>query len=58
VPLNTPEALLERTKEAAEDAGFEVLQIITEPCAAALAYQVGLQDPSQNWYYHSHLQRI
>jgi molecular chaperone DnaK (HSP70) len=50
VPLNTPKSVLDRTKEAAEAAGLEVLQIISEPCAATLAYQVGLQDPSQNWY--------
>lgn len=49
VPLNTPKTVLDRTKEAAEAAGLEVLQIISEPCAATLAYQVGLQDPSQNW---------
>ncbi|CAB3360560.1 Hypothetical predicted protein [Cloeon dipterum] len=48
VPLNTPTALLERTRSAAEAAGFEVLQMISEPCAAVLAYQVGIQDPSQN----------
>jgi hypothetical protein len=41
--------VLDRTKKSAEAAGLEVLQIISEPCAATLAYQVGLQDPSQNF---------
>jgi molecular chaperone DnaK (HSP70) len=50
VPLNLSEDAQKQTRLAAEEAGFNVLQLITEPCAAVLAYDVGMQDPSQSWY--------
>ncbi|XP_063238809.1 heat shock 70 kDa protein 14-like [Bacillus rossius redtenbacheri] len=47
VPLQFPQASRQAVMRAAEEAGFDVLQVVSEPSAAALAYGVGLQDAEE-----------
>lgn len=44
VPLHFNQASRQSLKSAAEEAGFEVLQVIAEPAAAALGHGVGIED--------------
>ena len=39
-------------REAASDAGFNVLRVVNEPVAAALAYAVGQNDINEVGYVH------
>ncbi|KAJ7383631.1 Heat shock 70 kDa protein 14 [Desmophyllum pertusum] len=44
VPLHFNDEQRAATREAAEDAGFDVLRVISQPAAAALAYDIGQSD--------------
>ncbi|KAK7862662.1 hypothetical protein R5R35_009235 [Gryllus longicercus] len=46
-PLNYPQSSRCTLMRAAEEAGFEVLQVISEPAATALAYSIGVQNPEE-----------
>ncbi|KAJ8877843.1 hypothetical protein PR048_022302 [Dryococelus australis] len=47
VPLHFSQASRQVVMRAAEEAGFDVLQVMSEPSAAVLASGVGLLDPEQ-----------
>ena len=49
VPVWSTPAMREQLREIAEDAGFDVLHMICEPTAVAIAYQ--LDDPKTHEYY-------
>ncbi|XP_044172882.1 heat shock 70 kDa protein 14-like [Acropora millepora] len=44
VPFHFNDKQRTATREAAEDAGFNVLRVISQPAAAALAYEIGQND--------------
>lgn len=44
VPFHFSDEQKTAMREAAEDAGFDVLRVISQPAAAALAYEIGQND--------------
>ncbi|EDV19738.1 uncharacterized protein TRIADDRAFT_61844 [Trichoplax adhaerens] len=51
VPVYYKDVQILALKAAAEEVGFNVLRFVKEPCAAALAYQIGQNDIYENGYY-------
>lgn len=47
VPLNFPKSSRQLLAHAAEDAGFDVLQVISEPIAALIAQGYGVENPDE-----------
>lgn len=50
IPLHFQQNSRQTVMRSAEEAGFEVLQVISEPSAAVLAYGVGLSNLDEEQY--------
>lgn len=48
VPLRFNQSIRKKIVKSAEDAGFEVLQVISDPTAALMAYDIGQKDNSED----------
>lgn len=50
VPLYYTSKSIDSIKDVATKAGFNVIQVIDEPCAAALACGLGIEPEEPPWY--------